>query len=324
MKKNYLFTAALFLWNTALFSQTVLFEDNFDSYTAGQYLAAQSSAWTTWSQTSGGSDDALVTTDQALSPPNSVVVQGETDLVLPLGDKTEGQFDVCFNIYIETGCGGYYNYLHEFKGSATLYWAIDIYFREDGTGYIINNYAQVASFTYTKNAWVECKLTVDLDEDVAELYINGSFVHTWQWSLDGLKQLGAVDFWAFAPNGTPKYYIDNVSYCDMTTGVDEEKLDYSPEGYILYDNYPNPFNNVTTIGYYLLKSAEVILVIYDLKGTEVIRYVQGMQTAGKHSVLWNGQNDLGNIVASGMYFYRIEAKTKEKTFVDVKKMIFMK
>jgi hypothetical protein len=93
---------------------------------------------------------------------------------------------------------------------------------------------------------------------------------------------------------------------------------------ILYQNYPNPFNSITSIEYSILKSAEVIISIYDIKGNVIKRHVQGMLSDGAYSVQWNGRNELGNSVASGIYFYRIEAITKNKTFVDVKKMILMK
>ena len=68
----------------------------------------------------------------------------------------------------------------------------------------------------------------------------------------------------------------------------------------------------------------MILTIYDIKGVEVKRYIHGLLPAGTHSVQWNGRNKVGNLVASGLYFYRLETKSKDKTFVDVKKMIFMK
>jgi len=97
-----------------------------------------------------------------------------------------------------------------------------------------------------------------------------------------------------------------------------------PTTFRLRQNYPNPFNPATTIEYDLPHEADVFLKIYDLKGNEVRRYNQGMLTAGTHLVQWNGRNGKGNLVASGLYFYRIEAKTEEKLFVDVKRMIYMK
>jgi len=321
MKKGCIFTAALFVFNAVVFSQTVLFEDNFDSYTAGQYLAVQSDVWTTWSETSGGSDDGLVTIDYALSMPNSVIVKDyQTDLILPLGDKTEGQFDVCFNMYIETGCGGYYNYLHKFDGDSSD-WAIEVLFYENGTGYVRNiNWEEMATFSYTKDAWIECKLIVDLDEDIAELYIDGSFVHNWQWSFDGSKQLGAVDFYSAAASGSPRYYIDDVRYCDMTLGVEEIHSTSSAGQYILRNNYPNPFNPTTTISFTIQKAGDVSLEVYTMNGQKVSTLVDGHLLEGEHSVIWNGTDDGGQSVPSGFYFYRLSCGE----FTSIKKMVFVK
>jgi hypothetical protein len=95
------------------------------------------------------------------------------------------------------------------------------------------------------------------------------------------------------------------------------------QAFHLFQNYPNPFNPETTIEYYLHKSGDVTLSLYDIKGNLIKRYVQGILNPGTHSVQWNGRNESGNRVASGIYFYRIEVKTEEKTFMDVKKMILL-
>jgi hypothetical protein len=96
------------------------------------------------------------------------------------------------------------------------------------------------------------------------------------------------------------------------------------DDFVLRQNVPNPFNPDTRIEFDLHKSANVVLFIYDINGNEIKRYAPEFLSAGTHTLEWNGQKESGDRVASGMYFYRIEAKTKEKTFVDVKKMIFMK
>jgi hypothetical protein len=118
--------------------------------------------------------------------------------------------------------------------------------------------------------------------------------------------------------------ISGLSFYPPINNIDDDSPGNTPSSLRLLQNYPNPFNPQTTIEFQLPKSADVILSIYDIKGNVIIEYVQGILSAGKHSILWNGKNESGDHVASGMYFYRIEAKTKDKTFIDVKKMIFMK
>jgi len=83
-------------------------------------------------------------------------------------------------------------------------------------------------------------------------------------------------------------------------------------------------NPITTSEYELPISSEVISTVYNLKGSEVRRYSQGFLSAGNYSIQWDGRNESGNLVASGTYFYRVEVKTKGITFVDIKKMSFMK
>ena len=97
-------------------------------------------------------------------------------------------------------------------------------------------------------------------------------------------------------------------------GIDEEFAGI-PEEYDLYQNYPNPFNPSTLIKYALPKSSNVSLVIYNLMGQEVIRWNEQGQTAGYHQVVWNASN-----VASGLYFYRLQAGD----FVQTRKMVLLK
>ena len=92
----------------------------------------------------------------------------------------------------------------------------------------------------------------------------------------------------------------------FSTGVGEEPG--LPQTFKLSQNYPNPFNPSTTIRYELPGPAQVVLDIYDLRGRKVRTLVRGRQLAGVHSVLWNGRDESGGSLASGVYFYRLEAK----------------
>ena len=93
-----------------------------------------------------------------------------------------------------------------------------------------------------------------------------------------------------------------------------------PSSFLLYNNFPNPFNSTTTINYDLPKDTGVILKIYNLLGQEVKTLVNRNQMAGYQSVQWNGKDDLGNSVNSGTYLYRLEAGDK----IQVKKMVYLK
>ena len=90
--------------------------------------------------------------------------------------------------------------------------------------------------------------------------------------------------------------------------------------FILNNNYPNPFNPVTTISYTLPQAALVRMTIYDLLGRQVKSLLHEYQTPGYKSLQWNATNDLGRQVAAGVYLYMIHAGE----FTQTKKMVLMK
>lgn len=93
-----------------------------------------------------------------------------------------------------------------------------------------------------------------------------------------------------------------------------------PQEFTLSQNIPNPFNPETEISYVLPSACPVKLSIYNLLGEKVRTLVDGYQTTGHKTVRWDGADDLGNKVASGVYFYKLKAGE----FTETKKMIMMK
>jgi flagellar hook assembly protein FlgD len=88
----------------------------------------------------------------------------------------------------------------------------------------------------------------------------------------------------------------------------------------LYQNYPNPFNPSTTIKYYLPKTQRVVLKIYNSLGQEVRTLVDAVQANGYNTELWDGRDDQGLTVSSGIYIYRLSVGDKIKN----RKMVFTK
>jgi hypothetical protein len=107
---------------------------------------------------------------------------------------------------------------------------------------------------------------------------------------------------------------------NASTGIDEEKTPMLPGTLRLEQNYPNPFNPVTTIAYHLPAKSSVQLTIYNLAGQKIRTLVQAKQAAGTYRVTWDGCNQLGEPVNSGMYIYRLQ--TQEG--VRVKKMLLLR
>jgi len=106
---------------------------------------------------------------------------------------------------------------------------------------------------------------------------------------------------------------------DISVGDVSVTLDI-PTTYGIDQNYPNPFNPTTTINYQLPVESAVALVIYNLRGQIVTTLVNDTKEAGYYSVVWDGTNDQGKMVASGEYIYSIKAGEFTKNM----KMIFLK
>jgi len=100
--------------------------------------------------------------------------------------------------------------------------------------------------------------------------------------------------------------------------------DQGHKSFELHQNYPNPFNPSTKI-VYTIPSIEtgtgVSIRIYDLLGCEVITLIDGMQTAGEHSVEWNGTNSAGHKVGSGVYLYQLKSNNG---YVNTRKMTLLR
>ena len=99
-----------------------------------------------------------------------------------------------------------------------------------------------------------------------------------------------------------------------------EKLETYPASVIIKPNYPNPFNPETNISFFLKEATDVSIEVYDLRGRLVKSLSDGEREAGLHSVVWNGVEQNGWPLPSGIYFYSIS--TDQKTFT--KKMVLSK
>jgi hypothetical protein len=111
-----------------------------------------------------------------------------------------------------------------------------------------------------------------------------------------------------------------------SVAVDEPVQSGIPQDFILLANYPNPFNPETRIGYGLPEACEVSVRIYDVTGREVIVLAGGVQPAGFHSVVWNGTSRTGSQVASGVYFYALDARSVEgnRSVMTSRKMLLVR
>ena len=139
--------------------------------------------------------------------------------------------------------------------------------------------------------------------------------------------------WILQSSGTQSS-LNSVSFTDANTGtiagsngtilrttnggvtfISERSDLRKPDGFILSQNYPDPFNPSTIISYKLPEAEHVDLNIYNILGQQVAQLVSGYESAGQYAVTWNAKN-----FASGIYFYELHVKNFEQT----KKMILLK
>ena len=104
------------------------------------------------------------------------------------------------------------------------------------------------------------------------------------------------------------------------TGVRLEDIRPKPLEYALSQNYPNPFNPTTQVAYQMPEAGEVSVVVYNLLGQQVRMLAQGHQQAGYYRVTWDGRDDYGRAVSSGIYLYRFVSKG----LVETRRMLLLK
>lgn len=116
------------------------------------------------------------------------------------------------------------------------------------------------------------------------------------------------------------WYIDSVAVLpDRPTDVDFSEGGL-PLTLALHQNYPNPFNPETTIHYQVNKADFVELTIYNTRGQMIRRLVHQHQTPGEYQVQWDGKDEAGQVVASGVYLYRLQSRE----FIQTRKMILVR
>jgi len=134
---------------------------------------------------------------------------------------------------------------------------------------------------------------------------------------------GYFGLYSFQQNATGlAAYFDNIVIKSLSpaTSIEIEFNDIIVKDFHLMQNYPNPFNPETKISYNLPLSDYVSLSVHDLLGRKVKTLVSEFQSAGNHSLVWNGKDDWESSLASGLYLYTL----KTSSFVESKKMMLLK
>jgi hypothetical protein len=186
------------------------FTDDFESYSAGSYLADNSPNWTTWSGTEANSEDPLVSNAMAHGGTNSVYFSsvaatgGPVDLILPFGgQRTTGTFVMDFWMLVNSGKNAYFN----FQQNTTVgqVWNSDWNFNADGSLDVINQNGLSFSTTYTMGAWSHIIISVELNNSKWNVNIDGMDMGTFHNTSLGIASLDIF------PIQNSQFYIDDFS-----------------------------------------------------------------------------------------------------------------
>ena len=132
------------------------------------------------------------------------------------------------------------------------------------------------------------------------------------WSLEDLHAVAIIQDW----DNHEILQAAQINLIPTSTNDPVVPVDVS-----LHQNYPNPFNPSTTISFDVTQTSSYVDIgIYNMKGQKVKQLVNEQLYAGQHSVIWNGTDDSGNPVTSGIYLYKL----KSGVYTSTKKMILMK
>ena len=120
------------------------------------------------------------------------------------------------------------------------------------------------------------------------------------------------------PMGKGKVYIYSYSKTEKIKNTKNMNVHFN-----LKQNYPNPFNSKTKIQYYIPKKCNMELSIYDFLGQKIKTLESGYKNHGRHSIYWNGKDEFGMNVPSGIYFYKLITSSGKNTVI-IRKMIYLK
>jgi hypothetical protein len=153
-----------------------------------------------------------------------------------------------------------------------------------------------------------------------KIYRNGSVI------VENTQELSYTDY--DLTDGTYVYGVKALYSTGSSETINTEEISLTDSDEViaveyiteLQGNYPNPFNPVTFVNFSLAKEAAVSVDVYNIKGQKVKTLVNDIMSAGIHKIEWNGKDDSGKNVASGIYF----SKMRSGRYTSTKKMILMK
>jgi hypothetical protein len=186
--------------------------DDFDSYATGSQLHGQG-GWKGWDNVEGAG--AFTTDKYALSSPNSVDINGPTDLVHEYTGYDKGTWTYTAWQYIPSSLNSgttYFILLNTYKDGGPNSWSIQLPFDLGRNNNVTDDYVSGETpITLVRDAWIEIRVEIDLDNDAREVFYNGTSLSKAKWTVQGgdaKLNIAAVDLYA---NGAGSVYYDDLS-----------------------------------------------------------------------------------------------------------------
>ena len=243
-----------------------------------------------------------------------------------------------YTIYVDSGT---YDVNVYYPGYLSTPRSRNVYVSKDttgGLGFILNKaHAHISgslsniTFPISPGNWVNAETDLWPNGYSSSTEVNATTGHFDLYLCDGS--------WTFYPPSIPGYNtppsqnlvisevpdtLRTINFSYVPSGVKgDENSEGLPKVFTLDQNYPNPFNLATELRYFVpekYQSVFVSLRIYNLLGQGIRTLVNETQNSGRHSVTWDGKDDKGREVSSGIYFYRLEAGDSKLT----KRMVLIK
>lgn len=178
----------------------------------------------------------------------------------------------------------------------------------------------------TRNGW---KWAGDFNLPAGVMEFKFTVMHSWNAAYGNGGVGGGGSNYSYTVPTAGWYHIvfddsSNTYTIDPVTNIDEDAN--LPKEFVVYRNYPNPFNPQTTIKFGVPEAANVRINIYNILGQKVASIIDQNYSAGYHVAFWNGMNSTGMQVASGLYFYEFEAKAVngERSLHKIEKMMLIR
>jgi subtilisin family serine protease len=198
------------------------FFENFDSYATGSEIHGQG-GWKGWQNDPAAG--ATVVDTQSVSTPNSIEIEGASDLIHEFSGYTSGAWTITAKQFIPAGFSGQSYFIFENVYSDTdlsiISWSTQVIF-DSATGMVSNEAsgANPGSVPMVTGQWVDLRLDVDLDNDLQTFWYNGTQVYSGSWTqqfpsqaVPGILNIGAIDLFA---NGATAVYYDNIQIAPAT------------------------------------------------------------------------------------------------------------